>query len=376
MPSDPNARVSFPRLDGLRALCFISVFFSHGFYTEDQALLVHPVRHFVKGFLFASGDLGVNVFFVLSGFLITFLLLREREVTGSVHVGHFWMRRVLRIWPLYFACVAFGFLGFPLIKSALGQVPNEHAEPLYYLFFAGNFDVLFHGLPDSSCLAVLWSIAVEEQFYLVWPILLFLLPHRAYPWTFGAIFISSLAFNLAVHDSRTTFFHTFSCMGDLAMGACGAWLLARPSTARWIGRWPGWCVMVINFSFLGLYLARSPLAGAGASEGLLRAAIAFNAMLVVISQAGSKTRWGMIPDWRALNYLGRISYGLYCLHPIGILAAIQCLRMAGMDHHVWQIILLQPVLAFGITVAIAATSHRFYESPFLGLKTRFAKITR
>ena len=119
MAEQPKDGVSFPRLDAIRALCFLSVFVFHSFHTGNADLLAHPVRHFVKGFLFASGDLGVNVFFVLSGFLITFLLLRERDLTGTIHTGHFWLRRLLRIWPLYFACVAFGFLVFPWIIAAI-----------------------------------------------------------------------------------------------------------------------------------------------------------------------------------------------------------------------------------------------------------------
>jgi len=377
MAGDPSSRVSFPRLDGLRALCFFSVFFTHGFYTEDKAIMAHPLRHFVKGFLFASGDLGVNVFFVLSGFLITYLLMRERQMRGTIHVPHFWIRRLLRIWPLYFACVAFGVLGFPLIKSALGQVPGGPVDIRYYIFFASNFDLLYHGLPDSSCLAVLWSIAVEEQFYLVWPVLLFLLPLRAYPYLFIGVILSALGFNLVVHDSDTTMLHTFSCMGDLAMGALAAWVLSQEDLARRIAQWPAWVVVSAHAGFIILYLARGPLIEkVDADPGMLRMLIALAAATVVLCQAGWKGRACMLPDLPWLNYLGRISYGLYCLHLIGILTAVQLMRMAHVDHNVWQIVFLQPLIAFAITLLIASVSYRYYEAPFLRLKQRFAKIRR
>ena len=98
-----HPRVSFPSLDSLRTLCFVSVFFYHGVFTTDPALQADPVWHAIKYGFFANGNLGVNVFFVLSGFLITYLLIVERVHIGKVDVPRFWTRRALRIWPLYYA---------------------------------------------------------------------------------------------------------------------------------------------------------------------------------------------------------------------------------------------------------------------------------
>lgn len=369
-------KVSFPRLDALRALCFLSVFFFHSFHTEDPALLNAPTRRFVKGFLLASGDLGVNVFFVLSGFLITYLLLRERRIFGRIQVGHFWMRRLLRIWPLYYACVAFGFLIFPAVKTSLGQAADETAHLHYYLFFASNFDILLHGLPDSSSLGVLWSIGVEEQFYLAWPILLFILPYSAYPFLFNIVIIASLAFNSLATQRLDILLHTFSCMGDLAMGAFGAWLLHQRQGSERIAALSKPQVITVHCSFLLLFFVREPLVASGFPEGCLRVVFAMAATMVVLCQSGWNGHTCMLPAKGILSYLGRISFGLYCLHPIGILVAVQSMRSLGIDQHVWQVMLLQPTIALPLTIALAALSYRFYESPFLRLKTRFAKIIR
>src|SRR5690606_19427107 len=112
--------------------------------------------------LFGNGNLGVNFFFVLSGFLITYLLLIEMQLRGRINIGSFYIRRALRIWPLFYFCVAFGFIAFPFFKSMLGEIPNESANVVSYLFFLNNFDFIKNP-PDSSVLSVLWSVAIEEQ---------------------------------------------------------------------------------------------------------------------------------------------------------------------------------------------------------------------
>ncbi len=376
MAEQPPERVSFPRLDALRALCFFSVFLFHSFHTERQDLLTSPTRHFVKGFLVASGDLGVNVFFVLSGFLITFLLIRERELGGNIHVGHFWLRRLLRIWPLYFACVAFGFLLFPWFKSMMGQLPNEQADAWYYIFFAANFDMLRNGLPDASTLAVLWSVGVEEQFYLVWPILLFALPTRVYPVLIACIIAASAVFNSFARDNLTILLHTISCMGDLAMGALGAWFLSHQRVAVFLRGIPTWPVILVHSTLLVLFFVRVPLVIHGVPEGVLRLTIALAAVLVLLCQSQWTGKVFMLPARGPLNYLGRISFGLYCLHPIGILVAVHLMRVYECDHRLWQVMLLQPAIALLTTIGLAALSFHFYESPFLRLKSRFAKVAR
>src|SRR5215210_6286731 len=109
----PKNKIFFENLDGLRFFCFLSVFLFHSFHTENPDISSSPVYRLFKHSLFGNGNLGVNFFFVLSGFLITYLLIEEKKLTGKIHIGNFWIRRILRIWPLYFACVLIGFVFFP-----------------------------------------------------------------------------------------------------------------------------------------------------------------------------------------------------------------------------------------------------------------------
>lgn len=225
-------RIYFENLDGLRFFCFLSVFLYHSFYTENEYIKASPVYKFVTEELFKNGNLGVNFFFVLSGFLITYLLIEEKKINGQINLKSFWIRRILRIWPLFYFCVGFGFVVFPQLKLFFGQVPNETATPLYYLFFINNFDLIKNGLPDSSVLGLLWSIAVEEQFYLFWPIILYIFPVNKYWIPFLSIIILSLFFRGFNDDYDSHELHTLSCIGDMTMGAFGAWFIIRSNSLK------------------------------------------------------------------------------------------------------------------------------------------------
>lgn len=370
-------RVSFPSLDSLRALCFLSVFFYHSLFTTDPVLKADPVRQAIKFGIFANGNLGVNVFFVLSGFLITYLLIVERTHAGKVNVLRFWMRRALRIWPLYYACVAFGFLVFPWIKSLSGAVPHETANPLFYLAFLGNFDFLNHGLPDASNLAVLWSIAVEEQFYLFWPVILALVPRRWYWAVFTTVLVQSWIFRWGFGSPLAYEIHTLSCIGDMAVGAGAALLVSNQRGVRWVQRWRKGEVIMVHLLFLIIYFFRAQLFNW--SPFLLifeRSLIAALAAAIILYQTHGQESFLKLPVSGPLAKLGRISYGLYCLHMVGILVAIQVLKHLALDTQVWQILVLQPLLELTLTTVLAILSYRILERPFLSLKKRIAYVTR
>src|SRR2546421_4616713 len=225
-------KIFFPNLDGLRFISFFLVFLYHSYLTffnniRDKS----PDAFDYIQRLFQHGNLGVNFFFVLSGFLITYLLIKEKEYTGTIHVRNFYVRRVLRIWPLFYLCVFIGFVAFPLIKKFTGQPSHEIAQPVYYLFFANNFDFMhsWPNKPDATLLSVLWSVAVEEQFYLTWPLILSVVPFRYYKFVFPVIMLFSLVFRafhsgFDEHEYAIRYFHTFSLIGDMALGGLFAYL--------------------------------------------------------------------------------------------------------------------------------------------------------
>lgn len=233
-------KIYFPNLDGLRFVCFLMVFLFHCYKTIFGELKTG--NQFSKSvyalieFLFQNGELGVNFFFVLSGFLITFLLINEKKHSGDIHLRNFYIRRVLRIWPLFYLCIFIGFVITPLLKAVGGQEASEIANPVYYIFFINNFDYLQNWplFPDALILIVLWSVAVEEQFYIIWPILLKSIPLKLYPTAFILIIASTIIFRAfytgnSDHEYAVRHFHTFSVIGDMALGGLMAYYCSYKS---------------------------------------------------------------------------------------------------------------------------------------------------
>jgi peptidoglycan/LPS O-acetylase OafA/YrhL len=376
--SSPSTKLYFPNLDGLRFFCFLAVFLFHAFSADSDALKSQPIWTFVKTDLFGNGNLGVSFFFVLSGYLITTLLLAEKELAGRIDVPHFYLRRVLRIWPLFYACVVFGFLVFPFLKKMLGQAPAEEANPIYFLFFINNFDMLRVN-PDSSVLGVLWSVAIEEQFYLFWPLIIAFVPRRGLPFVFAIIIGGSMLFRaLHVDNHKWLEHHTLSCIGDMAVGGVAALLTqyAHSPVRRWlstIGRPTLWALYA---AVVVLFLFRDELFASHAVLPLSRLVCAIVFALVILEQNFAERSLFKMSNFRRISRLGQFTYGLYCLHFIGLLISMVVLKKLHLNTSLWHELLLDPVLALALSFGVAWMSYRFYEMPFLKLKDRFAIITK
>src|ERR1700722_5062097 len=168
----PVNKIYFPALDALRAIAMLLVFTAHLGPGADivgvGSIWTAPA---------ALGAIGLILFFVLSGFLITYLLLAEQKDRKRIDIPRFYLRRILRIWPLYFIIVGIsqflipctGLFGLDSIYSA--TAPNFRQASLYYLFFLPNLAFLTVS-PVNPLLGYTWSIGAEEQFYLIWPLVL------------------------------------------------------------------------------------------------------------------------------------------------------------------------------------------------------------
>src|SRR2546430_13098117 len=169
-----KAKIYFPGLHGLRFFAALMVVFSHVELIKDYH--GYPNLYATNLAVYESGRMGVTLFFVLSGFLISYLLLTEKKVAGTVAVRKFYLRRILRIWPLYYLLVFLPFMILPRIGffavpkySALLPVNFRYTLPLYILLLPQVALSIFDPVPFAE---PLWSIGVEEQFYLLWPLLL------------------------------------------------------------------------------------------------------------------------------------------------------------------------------------------------------------
>jgi peptidoglycan/LPS O-acetylase OafA/YrhL len=158
------ARYYRPELDVLRFLAFLSVFTVH----RMDHVPIHRAQHYWLYNICLLGNFGVPVFFLLSAFLITELLMREDDRLGTIHVRSFYMRRILRIWPLYFGV----FYGLILLNNFIPHVGAP--DPLSWLaftLFAGNWYICLHGWIPANPVDPMWSISVEEQFYITIPLI-------------------------------------------------------------------------------------------------------------------------------------------------------------------------------------------------------------
>ncbi|MBX7134675.1 MAG: acyltransferase [Fimbriimonadaceae bacterium] len=367
----PRKKVVFPHLDGLRFFCFLAVFLFHAFHT-DASQIKQSEAYRVARQLVRHGDLGVNFFFVLSGFLITYLLLEEKRWCGEIHIGYFYLRRILRIWPLYMACIALGFLGFPVLKQAVGLEPSETANPIMYLLFLGNFDVISNGLPDAGILGVLWSVAVEEQFYFVWPILLAAVPLGRELWILLSILATSLIFRAIQTNDAVLTFHTAGLIGDMAVGGLAAYASIRSgSFVEWVAGARGAALWLLyGLTALVFFLDSRFLR----PFDRLVPAIVFAA--VILEQNYSRASPFKAGAFPLLSRLGQRTYGMYCLHMVGNVAAIQLARSLGLGGAVWHVLLAIPLTSLTITLLISELSYRYFELRFLGWKSRFQFISR
>ena len=371
-------RIYFENLDGLRFLCFLSVFFFHSFYTDSSELKTSSVYHFVKVGIFGNGNIGVNFFFVLSGFLITFLLLEEKKLRGQIKLKNFWLRRILRIWPLFYSCVFFGFVIFPKLKLLLRQIPNKTATPFFYLTFLNNFDFLIKGIPDSSILGVLWSVAIEEQFYLIWPIIIFIFPIHKLWIPFSIIVLVNLVFRAYNDTFLIHEHHTISCIGDMTIGAIGAWLInISENFKKQIETLSKSKIAAIYFIFITLFFFRQELLFSHYGIRIFeRMIFAFIILLIILEQTFAHNSFFKMSNFKTISKLGGITYGLYCLHFVGILITISITKKLALNTHLWQVFLLDTSIALLLTIIISKISYTYFESPFLKLKDKYSIITK
>jgi len=305
-----------------------------------------------------GGAYGVDLFFVLSSYLITELLLRENRARGSIDVKAFYIRRALRIWPLYYLFVIFAAFIFPLVAT------NERFTTPYvlaFLFFCGNWACAMYGYPGSVA-NHLWSVSIEEQFYIVWPVVLSQLKVFAIRYLAPAMIVIAtltriyLAYSGAKHPG--VWCNTFARLDPIATGAILAlssnWLMCRLTPLRRVFLLPAGMLIMLVMSRLDTYSGYLSILG--------YPMVSLGAALILLSFLGLKT--GNSAGARLLAYLGHISYGLYVYHVLAIRIARKLHLSFGLHFAVSLV----------VCIMLAWLSYRWFESPFLRLKTRFTHM--
>lgn len=370
-----------PELDALRFFAFLAVYVCHSI-SNDAVSAASQVRGVSCLRLLAAikdaGNFGVCLFFTLSAFLITELLRRELGAYGRVHVGAFYLRRMLRIWPLYFGITILYVLAghrFPAMHMESGRV-------LAYFLLAGNWYIALHPWIQTP-LRSLWSISVEEQFYLVWPLLARYCGVRSLvKATVSIVPLSLLTISVVAADKvyayNTVWLNSFAQFQFFAWGALLA--LARNGNAPKINRvlrGVAACAGVALW-IIAAYATEIKRPGARVSSsqfcfGYLL--VAAGCVLLLLAVLGI-SRW-RVPRWTI--YLGRISFGLYVFHETAFLLVDEVQKHAAESLPLlstWSLqcpaaaLTCNKIVALGVTILLAMLSYRFWESPFLRLKQR------
>ncbi len=381
--------VYFRNLDVLRFVAVFLVMLTHGFsgfmlWIGKPKLITVPGndREYneagkVLYKFFGNTSFGVDIFFIISGFLITYLLIVEKDRFGKIGLGKFYVRRALRIWPLYFLIL----LITPFLINLTGSKP-----PNYYAaaFFYYNYHVIWT-VGGEFPIGHFWSLSVEEHFYLVLPLIMFFFNSKHYLKIFITIIVISAFYRYYVFLQGNTVFYklyydTLSNMDTLALGGVLAcWHFKHPIRMPKNPAIPAICILFLLFIFcIGERTEWSSAFMVMFSKYIYLAFASVLFLYCLFSDPGTseKTKPGIF------HYLGKISYGIYIYHNI-VVYLLGRFIIAYNPGESWNPEFLVPVknsfgwfcfLYFGLTIAIAALTYELLEKRILKLKNRFSLI--
>lgn len=390
--SNPSRR-HLAELDVIRFWAFFAVFFFHA-YRIYPALLTVPFGHFI--FLVSvavkeAGRFGVDLFFTLSAFLITSLLISEKQETGVVHLGKFYIRRMLRIWPLYFAVA---FLAFGA-AAMLGE-PEVHSYFWPFVLLVPNWAWVMLGTPHVIhtaflSLMVFWSLGMEEQFYLLWPLIMrrsSVSGIRMTAWGLLALstFIRLICWmNDVAHPG--IYANTLAHLDPIAVGILLAaeWscLFKAPQRSSFrlkaLGH-PGAAVVGMLLFLIGGWMSATGGINGPLFIFLGYPAVAWGGYLVLFYTLLNLRDARNGKAFRCQAYLGKISYGLYVLHGFVMVGTQPVAQWVTRSHQgYWEMGFVQMcanfILALGVTILLAHLSYTYFESYFLKLKGKFSGLS-
>ncbi len=320
--------------------------------------------------LTVNGHLGINLFFTLSGFLITYLLLWENDVKGKINLLRYLMRRTLRVWPLYFLIVLFGFFVFPHLPYGIETVH----EFWRFALFLSNFDELIHGMNDSiNFLSATWTVSVEEQFYLAWGVLIGIFSFRDkrfYYVFFSLIILGSIVFHGLKHDEpRTLYFHTFAVMSDVAFGGLMGLLAFSNKIQSYFVELKKPIIIACYLLGISMILFDGHIL-IGYAKVFHRIIPSLFFGFMIMEQVYSKHSFYKIDRIRGFYLSGEISYGFYMFHCIYLYYWSIFFDIRGWTDSPWDFILFF-FSSLASTWITAYISYQLFEKQFLKLKKYF-----
>ena len=362
----------FKNLDALRGIACMLVFFFHlpTYLIINTSSLKYRLISVLFSFNGAGGKLGVFFFFVLSGFLITYLLLKEKYLNNYIDLKNFYLRRIFRIWPLYFLVFIIGFWVSPYIASGLGKPYVELANPIYYLFFISNFEIMTGTLPVNKVLGTFWSISVEEQFYLVWPLLFITFSSKNLIKVLVVVLMIAITFIAYYSDlTKILYYHTLSSSLYLAVGSIGGYFVFYYQQAIvhfFNTTTTNYNALIYIGSLLILFFYNDLSSLLGVKVFVLKFFTAIFFLYIILDQVFNK-KGLKLGNFRLLNFLGKLSYSIYLTH---ILAIYIILYLTEALSFGWVSQILFTII---FTVILAFLCYKWVELPFIKIKKKYRK---
>ncbi|MEO6542079.1 MAG: acyltransferase [Ferruginibacter sp.] len=363
--------IFFPGLNGLRALAALSVVVFH--LTRDFAEF--NLSPYIFGTLpdgspkgFAMAGYGVTIFFSLSGFLITYLLLAEKQ-KQEINIKNFYFRRILRIWPLYYL-----YLAVVLVVIFYFGLRFSGSVLLAYIFFAANFPFILENIPHIAettlpFLRHYWSLGVEEQYYLFWPWVVKKIKNRLSLFVISFIIVFNilkLAFHLFMQQSIVAACFNVIRFDCMLIGSLGAifYFTKQPLFLKIFSS-------KITQAFAWLIVLLLLLNVFHVASIIDHEIVSVVTVMLIIGQITVKNRLINL-DNRVCDFLGKISYGMYVIHPLIIFFAAKLLKETGLPAALKYSLVYAVVT--GATILISWVSYEYFEKRFLKIKMKYTTV--
>jgi len=352
----------------MRFFAFLLIFldhviFSHNFSEEKSSLHLLFNRHFI---------IGIDFYTILSGFLITWIILEEYRFTTKFNLSDFWLKRSLRIWPLYFLMIFTGIVLVWVARNILGRNVNN-IPPLIWLFtFTLNFYIITYGKGFLFFIIFLWTISVEEQFYVVIGLALKWLKKVFIPFCLLLI-IASLVFRfLYLHQPLNLFFNSLSWVGTFASGGLLAYFcISKGRVFERIKKIPLWLTAFIYTLFMINLLFYTQIYTSNMMIVLERLPASLFLAFLLFEQSFCEKHLFQLGKIPFMNYLGRISYGLFCYHGLVILLYEQSTQHISWINSPMAVFLINPIVIFVLTIIVSALSYQYFERPIMALRKKY-----
>jgi len=358
-------RTYFQTFDAMRFFAFFKVFLFH------IPIWGFPFFDFIK----RGGGTAVSFFFALSGFLITYIVLEEKRTTATFDLKAFYIRRVLRIWPLYYAMLIFAFMT-PFILSVIsidGAGQGYEPDWLMSAFFLENYKMIAtDSFPNVSPLGVMWSLCVEEHFYIVWGLVLYFVAIKNIRWAILLAVVLANGARSVFYMNDWVFLDLLTNVDYFAYGAIPAILLIqyKDYAIAFLTKFSAFVKVLILFSGILLFLIFPNLEFKGKlliEPTILGLTFAMLLTLVVLEE-----RLFTISSKNIFSGLGMYTYGFYLTHPIVINLFAKIFDKMNLS-------LLKPItgimfifICLLCTILTGICSYYLIEKPFLRLKKRFS----